>query len=80
MFPIPVEKLPKINQYRYRLFLYLSVILWLLPLIAIMLVSFRSLSDLNAGNYYVTVQDNIGCVDSVSLATISLVSPGNPKI
>ena len=52
MFPIPVEKLPKINQYRYRLFLYLSVILWLLPLIAIMLVSLRSLSDLNAGNYW----------------------------
>ncbi len=52
MFPLPVEKLPKINQYRYRLFLYLSVILWLLPLIAIMLVSLRSLSDLNAGNYW----------------------------
>ena len=52
MFPLPVEKLPKINQYRYRLCLYLSVILWLLPLIAIMLVSLRSLSDLNAGNYW----------------------------
>ena len=52
MFPLPIEKLPRINQYRYRLFLYLSVILWLLPLIAIMLVSFRSLSDLNAGNYW----------------------------
>ena len=52
MFPLPIEKLPKINQYRYRLFLYLSVILWLLPLIAIMLVSLRSLSDLNAGNYW----------------------------
>ncbi|MDC3075245.1 carbohydrate ABC transporter permease [Pelagibacteraceae bacterium] len=52
MFPLPIEKLPRINQYRYRLFLYLSVILWLLPLIAIMLVSLRSLSDLNAGNYW----------------------------
>ncbi len=52
MFPVPIEKLPKINQYRYRLFLYLSVILWLLPLIAIMLVSLRSLSDLNSGNYW----------------------------
>ena len=52
MFPVPIEKLPKINQYRYRLFLYLSVILWLLPLIAIMLVSLRSLTDLNAGNYW----------------------------
>ena len=52
MFPVPIEKLPRINQYRYRLFLYLSVILWLLPLIAIMLVSLRSLTDLNAGNYW----------------------------
>ena len=52
MFPVPIEKLPKITQYRYRLFLYLSVILWLLPLIAIMLVSLRSLTDLNAGNYW----------------------------
>ena len=52
MFPVPIEKLPKLNQYRYRLFLYISVILWLLPLIAIMLVSLRSLSDLNSGNYW----------------------------
>ena len=36
----------------------------------------NTFNNLNAGNYYVTVQDNNGCVDSVSLATISLVSPG----
>ena len=52
MFPYPIEKQPILNQYRYRIFLYLSIITWLLPLIAIMLISVRSLSDLNAGNYW----------------------------
>ena len=39
MFPYPIEKQPILNQYRYRIFLYLSIIAWLLPLIAIMLIS-----------------------------------------
>ena len=52
MFPYPIEKQPILNQYRYRIFLYLSILTWLLPLIAIMLISVRSLSDLNAGNYW----------------------------
>ena len=52
MFPYSIEKQPKLNQYRYRIFLYLSILTWLLPLIAIMLISLRSLSDLNAGNYW----------------------------
>ena len=52
MFPYPIEKQPLIKQYRYRLLLYISIITWLLPLIAIMLISLRSLSDLNAGNYW----------------------------
>ena len=49
MFPYPIEKQPILNQYRYRIFLYLSIIIWLLPLLAIMLISLRSLTDLNAG-------------------------------
>ena len=52
MFPYPIEKQPILNQYRYRIFLYLSIIIWLLPLLAIMLISLRSLTDLNAGNYW----------------------------
>ncbi len=65
MFPIQIEKQPKFVQYRYRLILYASIILWLLPLIAIMLVSLRSLSDLNAGNYW-GIPTEINFIDNYS--------------
>ena len=65
MFPIQIEKQPKFVQYRYRLILYASIILWLLPLIAIMLVSLSSLSDLNAGNYW-GIPTEINFIDDYS--------------
>ena len=52
MFPYPIQKQSILSQYRYRTFLYLSIITWLLPLISIMLISIRSMDDLNAGNYW----------------------------
>ena len=73
MFPIQIEKQPKFVQYRYRLILYASIILWLLPLIAIMLVSLRSLSDLNAGNYW-GIPTEINFIDNYSEVFISSFS------
>ena len=52
MFPRPIQQTPPINRVVYRVVLIASLILWLLPLIAIMLTSVRSFADLNAGNYW----------------------------
>lgn len=52
MFPVPIEKTRPFTQISYKIALPISVILWLLPLAAIMLTSVRSMGDINAGNYW----------------------------
>lgn len=52
MFPRAIQTKAPINQVLYRVVLYGSLVLWLLPLIAIMLTSIRSFADINAGNYW----------------------------
>jgi len=52
MFPHPIEKSGRFVNISYRVALPISIILWLLPLAAIMLTSARSMADLNAGNYW----------------------------
>ena len=52
MFPISIKKTSPSTQIIYRGVLYTSLIFWMLPLVAVMLTSMRSLADINAGNYW----------------------------
>lgn len=52
MFPTPIQNTTRTVQILYRVALPISVIVWLLPLIAVMLTSVRSIADINAGNYW----------------------------
>ena len=52
MFPRPIQKSSFINRASYRCVLIFALVLWLLPLIAIMLTSVRSLADITRGNYW----------------------------
>ena len=52
MFPTPIQNFSfKINL-AYRLLLLLTLLVWLLPLIAVMLTSIRTFEDVLAGNYW----------------------------
>lgn len=52
MFPRPIEKAPRGKQIAYKVALPIALIAWLLPLIAVMMTSARSIEDLNKGNYW----------------------------
>ena len=52
MYPTPIQRRPIWLQRSYRISLPIALLLWLLPLIAIALTSIRSISDINAGNYF----------------------------
>lgn len=52
MFPVPVEKTSINLQRIYKIALPISLIIWLLPLLAVMLTSIRSSGDINSGNYW----------------------------
>ncbi len=52
MFPRPIEKSSHGKQIAYRVALPIALITWLLPLIAVMMTSARSIEDLNKGNYW----------------------------
>jgi multiple sugar transport system permease protein len=52
MFPTPIQKRSRAAQISYRTLLPLALIMWLLPLIAVMLFSIRPLADFSAGNYW----------------------------
>ncbi|KJZ15828.1 MAG: carbohydrate ABC transporter permease [Marinomonas sp.] len=52
MFPTPIEKLSKSVNISYRAAIWVALILWLLPLIAVMMTSARSVADINMGNYW----------------------------
>lgn len=52
MYPMPLEKCSPAVRWLYRLALPLALFLWLLPLLAVMLTSLRSIADINAGNYW----------------------------
>ena len=52
MFPTPIERAgPGINA-AYRIALPIALLVWLLPLFAVMLTSVRSLTDISSGNYW----------------------------
>ena len=52
MFPTPIQKRSRAVQITYQSFLPLALILWLLPLLAVMMFSIRPLSDFSNGNYW----------------------------
>lgn len=52
MFPLPIEKKGRFANISYRWAVVIALLLWLLPLLAVMLTSIRSIEDINAGNYW----------------------------
>lgn len=52
MFPTPVQKASAATRITYQLILPLSLLIWLLPLLAVALTSVRSAADITAGNYW----------------------------
>ncbi len=52
MFPKPIEKTPLACRLSYKAGVWVALALWLLPLAAMLLTSFRSLTDINQGNYW----------------------------
>jgi len=52
MFPDPIQKAPFLARGTYRIILYVTLIVWMLPLAGVFLTSFRSLADINSGNYW----------------------------
>ena len=54
MFPTPIHQRPIINQYIYKVFLPISLIIWLIPIFGILMTSIRGLGDITAGNMWGT--------------------------
>ena len=52
MYPEPIQKSPFIVRGSYRIILYVAMVIWSLPLAGVFLTSFRSLADINSGNYW----------------------------
>ena len=52
MFPTPIQKSSRSWQLTYQALLPLALIMWLLPLIAVMLFSIKPDSDFTNGNYW----------------------------
>ncbi len=52
MFPTPIAQTKPFTQISYKIALPLSIMMWLLPLAAIVMTSVRSMGDINAGNYW----------------------------
>ncbi len=52
MYPTPIEDASLAGRVAYRAALYLVLLVWMLPLIAILMTALRSQGDLLAGNYW----------------------------
>ena len=52
MFPTPIQKYSLKINIGYRLLLVFTLLVWLLPLIAVMVTSMRTFEDVLAGNYW----------------------------
>jgi len=52
MFPAPIQEAPAPKRYAYHALVAIALIFWLLPLMAVLLTSIRSLTELNEGNYW----------------------------
>lgn len=52
MFPTPIEKKSQGAQLAYKILVPVSLVVWLLPLIAIFMTSIRPIADINSGNIF----------------------------
>ena len=52
MYPMPVSRWRPANRLLYKVSLPFALLLWLLPLIAVLTTSIRSSDELSAGNYW----------------------------
>jgi multiple sugar transport system permease protein len=52
MFPTPVAKWKPVNRALYKMSLPVALVIWLMPLIAVMVTSIRSSDELVEGNYW----------------------------
>ncbi|SIQ57162.1 carbohydrate ABC transporter membrane protein 2, CUT1 family [Alkalispirochaeta americana] len=52
MFPTPIERTPRVVRVLYHLAVPLVLLLWLLPMLAILVTSLRGNQDIIAGNYW----------------------------
>ena len=52
MFPAPIQRAGPATRIGYGIAVPVSLIVWLLPLFAVMLTSIRSIEDLNRGNFW----------------------------
>jgi multiple sugar transport system permease protein len=63
MYPMPVAKWKPFNRRLYKLTLPVALLIWLLPMIAVLVTSVRSTEELSEGNYWgwpkhITLIDN----------------------
>lgn len=52
MYPQPIQKAGRFANISYRVALPIAIVMWLLPLIAVMMTSIRGIEDINTGNYW----------------------------
>ncbi|MBB5398267.1 carbohydrate ABC transporter permease [Paraburkholderia youngii] len=52
MFPIPIDKWKPGTRRAYKLTLPIALMIWLLPMIAVLITSVRSTEELSEGNYW----------------------------
>ncbi|MDH6152269.1 ABC-type glycerol-3-phosphate transport system permease component [Paraburkholderia sp. WSM4179] len=52
MFPIPIDKWKPATRRAYKLTLPIALVIWLLPMIAVLVTSVRSTEELSEGNYW----------------------------
>lgn len=52
MYPMPVQKWKPLNRRLYKLSLPIALLIWLLPMIAVLVTSVRSSEELSLGNYW----------------------------
>ena len=52
MFPTPIHEATPLVRNAYRIALPIALVIWLLPLLAVMLTSIRGKADLAVGNYW----------------------------
>ncbi|OTP78386.1 ABC-type sugar transport system, permease component [Caballeronia sordidicola] len=52
MYPLPVERWKPINRTLYKVSLPIALVIWLLPMLAVLVTSIRSSEELTQGDYW----------------------------
>ena len=72
MFPTPIHQRPVVNQYIYKIFLPISLIIWLIPIFGILMTSIRGLGDITAGNMFPAVISPRPLIDVIKIPNIGI--------